>query len=57
MLLQAYGGVEIEGCLPMSEWRPEAVGRHIDFQRTLDAELLDSGEHPSRSNWPVVVHS
>ncbi len=44
MLLQAYGGVELEGCVPMNEWAPEDVRAHIDFQHLLNAELLDSGE-------------
>jgi hypothetical protein len=44
MLLQAYGGVELEGCTPMTEWTPEDVRAHIDFQHKLNAELLDSGE-------------
>jgi hypothetical protein len=44
MLLQAYGGVELEGCVPMNEWAPEDVRAHINFQHTLNAELLDSGE-------------
>lgn len=44
MLLQAYGAVELEGCLPMSEWSPSDVRAHIDFQHALNAELLDSGE-------------
>ena len=44
MLLQAYGGVELEGCTPMYEWAPEDVKAHIDFQHTLNAELLASGE-------------
>jgi len=44
MLLQAYGGVELEGCVPMNEWAPKDVRAHIDFQHTLNAELLDSGE-------------
>ena len=44
MLLQAYGGVELEGCPPMPEWAPEDVRAHIDFQRALNVELLDSGE-------------
>ncbi len=44
MLLQAYGGVELEGCAPMNEWAPEDVRAHIDFQHTFNAELLDSGE-------------
>src|SRR3954464_1298635 len=44
MLMQAYGGVELEGCLPMSEWDPKDVQAHIEFQHTLNAELLDRGE-------------
>lgn len=44
MLLQAYGGVELEDCVPMTEWAPEDVRAHIDFQHTLNAELLESGE-------------
>jgi len=44
MLLQAYGGVELEGCEPMSEWAPEDVRAHIDFQHALNTELLNSGE-------------
>lgn len=44
MLLQAYGGVELEGCTPMYEWAPADVKAHIEFQHTLNAELLASGE-------------
>lgn len=44
MLLQAYGGVELEGCVPMNEWAPNDVRAHIEFQHTLNTELLDSGE-------------
>src|SRR4051812_17359779 len=44
MLLQAYGGVELEGCVPMDQWAPEDVRAHIEFQHTLNAELLASGE-------------
>lgn len=44
LLMQAYGGVELEGCTPMYEWTPQEVRAHIDFQRTLNAELLESGE-------------
>jgi hypothetical protein len=44
MLLQAYGGVELEGCIPMNEWEPQDVKAHIDFQHTLNSELLDRGE-------------
>jgi len=44
MLLQAYGGVELEGCTSMDQWAPEEVKAHVDFQKTLNAELLASGE-------------
>ena len=44
MLLQAYGGVELPGCAPMTEWAPEDVKAHIEFQHALNAELLDTGE-------------
>jgi len=41
MLLQGYGGVELEGCAPMTEWAPKDVRAHLDFQHALNAELLD----------------
>jgi hypothetical protein len=44
MLLQAYGGVELPGCPSMDQWDPADVRAHIDFQRTLNAELLERGE-------------
>jgi hypothetical protein len=44
MLLQAYGGVELEGCPPMNEWDPRDVKAHIEFQHALNAELLNRGE-------------
>src|SRR3954452_715388 len=44
MLLQAYGGVELEGCAPMTEWTPEDVKAHIKIQHTLNAALLERGE-------------
>ena len=44
MLMQAYGGVELEGCTPMNEWAPQDVRAHVQFQHTLNAELLDRGE-------------
>jgi len=44
MLMQAYGGVELEGCIPMDEWAPQDVTAHVAFQQTLNVELLDSGE-------------
>jgi hypothetical protein len=43
MLLQDYGGVE-SGCPPMTEWTPEEIKAHIDFQNALNAELLERGE-------------
>jgi hypothetical protein len=43
MLLQAYGRVE-SGCPPMSEWTPEEIKAHVDFQTALNAELLERGE-------------
>jgi hypothetical protein len=44
MLMQAYGGVELEDCPSMADWAPEDVRAHIDFQHALNAELLDRGE-------------
>ena len=43
MLLQNYGEVE-SGCLPMSEWSPEDIKAHIEFQKALNAELAGLGE-------------
>ena len=43
MLLQDYGGVESD-CPPMAQWTPEEIKAHIDFQNTLNAELLYRGE-------------
>jgi hypothetical protein len=43
MLLQDYGGVEAD-VPPMSEWTPEEVQAHIDFQLDLNAELRERGE-------------
>ncbi len=43
MLLQNYGEVG-SGCAPMNEWAPEDVKAHIEFQQTLNQELLDNGE-------------
>lgn len=43
MLLQAYGGVERD-VPPMSEWTPEAIEAHIQFQKDLNAELKERGE-------------
>jgi hypothetical protein len=43
MLLQNYGEVE-SGCLPMTEWTPEEVNAHIQFQQALNQELIERGE-------------
>jgi hypothetical protein len=43
MLLQDYGGVP-DGTPPMTEWTPEEVQAHIDFQKDLNAELKERGE-------------
>jgi hypothetical protein len=43
MLLQNYGEVE-SGCPPMSEWSPEDIKAHIEFQQALNAELAERGE-------------
>ena len=43
MLLQNYGSVEAD-VGPMSEWAPEDVRAHIDFQKDLNAELRERGE-------------
>ena len=36
-----HGGVEDT---PMSQWRPEEVTAHLDYYRTLNRELAESGE-------------
>jgi len=43
MLLQNYGEAG-SGCAPISEWSPEDVKAHIDFQHILSQELLELGE-------------
>jgi len=43
MLLQNYGEVESE-CPPMSEWTPQDITAHIDFQHVLNDELTKRGE-------------
>lgn len=43
MLLQAYGSVEAD-VPPMTEWKPEDVQAHIDFQKDLNVELRERGE-------------
>ena len=43
MLLQNYAGGA--GCtVPMSEWAPEEVQAHIDYQRAVNQELTERGE-------------
>jgi len=42
MLLQYYE--QIEGCPPMTEWDPEDIKGHIDFQQRFNDELTESGE-------------
>jgi hypothetical protein len=44
MLLQNYGGPELEDVPPMSEWTPEEIDAHITFQKDLNAELAERGE-------------
>ncbi len=43
MLLQHYGRVEGD-VPPMTEWDPQDVQAHIDFQVNLNAELTERGE-------------
>jgi hypothetical protein len=43
ILLQNYGPVE-SGCLPMTEWSPEDIKAHIEFQQALNTELAKLGE-------------
>ena len=43
MLLQNYGPVESD-CPPMTEWSPEDIKAHIEFQHALNRELLERGE-------------
>ncbi len=43
MLLQSYGEFESD-CPPMSEWEPEDIVAHTNFQLTLNRELIQSGE-------------
>ena len=43
MLLQNYGETD-SGCAPMTEWKPEDIKAHIDFQHALNAELAERGE-------------
>ena len=43
MLLQSYGAAGPD-CPPISEWAPEDIRAHIEFQHVLNAELLERGE-------------
>ena len=43
MLLQSYGASGSD-CPPISEWAPEDIRAHIEFQHVLNAELLERGE-------------
>ena len=43
MLLQSYGAAGAD-CPPISEWAPEDIRAHIEFQRVLNAELTEAGE-------------
>jgi hypothetical protein len=43
MLLQNYGEVESH-CPPMTEWTPDDIKAHIEFQNVLNEELLARGE-------------
>jgi hypothetical protein len=43
MLLQHYGRVEGD-VPPITEWAPEDVDAHIQFQMDLNAELRENGE-------------
>ena len=43
MLLQYYAEPD-SGAPPMTEWTPEEVRAHIDFQNVLNAELIERGE-------------
>jgi len=42
MLCQNYGGVESD-CAPMSEWSPDEIGAHIEFQQALNNRLEELG--------------
>lgn len=43
MLLQNYGAVGA-GCAPITEWSPEDITAHIEFQHALNHELSQNGE-------------
>jgi hypothetical protein len=45
ILLKHYtGGPEPHGFPPMTEWTPEEVGAHIQFQQSVAAMLVERGE-------------
>ena len=43
MLLQNYGETASH-CPPVTEWKPEDIRAHVDFQIALNAELAERGE-------------
>jgi len=43
MLLQNYGAAGTDSP-PISEWAPEDISAHIEFQQVLNTELLERGE-------------
>jgi hypothetical protein len=43
MLLQNYGTMGGD-CPPMTEWSPEDIRAHVEFQQALNAELARQGE-------------
>jgi hypothetical protein len=43
MLLMNYGELE-SGCPPMTEWTPQDIKAHIDFQHDFSRGLTDTGE-------------
>src|SRR5262249_32566641 len=43
MLLQSYGASGSD-CPPITEWAPEDIRAHTEFQHVLDAELVERGE-------------
>jgi hypothetical protein len=43
MLLQNYGAPASD-CPPITEWAPGDIKAHIEFQHTLNTELMERGE-------------
>lgn len=43
MLMQNYGEVEAD-VPPMTEWPPEDIRAHIEFQQVLNQQLTEAGE-------------